>query len=418
MAYIGLGEWGGHLLWPGIFQRLGERPAAIVDAAGVEHLGEGVVPLIYDLEADTSPFEQVRAQLDEQGLALSGVCFSSELFLGLWTDLIVDAGRNADWANGYRAIANKFELRQRLFEVGLSQHRPVLIAPDGTPEPSAGLSFPCVVKPCVGGASVLVKKCRSKEDLVRFAAAVDWERDFFPRMSPRDPEPTLFAEPYIEGVEFTADGYVLNERIELGSVHEYYESLEDEVFLKGINVSPPRFWEGDFPSQLKAYLMDVFRLLGLAEEGLTFHAELKYNQITQRFEVIEINPRSPGAYLHDSLEHQTGVDIYTIQARLSVASRPVEREEEFPSLRWNGTYAGSLHMYHSNSGVLKAAHGYDEVKALPGVQRLVPRYAVGDKIPAHAGEVYAAFVVVTGNSREDVVDTMQQARARLRFEIV
>ena len=248
------------------------------------------------------------------------------------------------------------------------------------------------------------------------AQNIDWKRDFFPSFSKRDPQPKIFADTYIPGVEMDVDGYMIGDRIEIGACHEYVESFEDDVFLKGTNVSPPRFWSEAFQKELKEYLSSVFRLFGINREGLVFHVELKYQQEKRQFEIIEINPRIPGAYLHESVYHQTGVRIEAIQTQLSRSQFDPSLQKSLPSLRWNGTYAGSLHMYHTQSGKLKAIHGIDEALRIDGVKKFVPRYTAGATIPKFQGEVYSGFLVASGASRQDVLATMNRARQTIQFE--
>jgi biotin carboxylase len=258
-----------------------------------------------------------------------------------------------------------------------------------------------VIKPVDSRGSRGVQRVAKVQDL---AAAFMLARS-------HSPSERVMVEQYLEGPQVSTESLLIDGRcFTPGFSDRNYEYLERYA---------PFFIEngGDLPSHLPGDIQAKVRDLvarAASAMGIT-RGTVKGDIVIHKGEpyVIELAARlSGGFFCTREIPLNTGVDF--IGAAIKIAlGEPVTPEELEPkhSLPVIQRYA------FPKAGTVKAVHGAEQARAIPGVAELVVTAKPGDVIPP-AGDKRpsAAMVLATGASREAALTAANDALALIRIE--
>ncbi|MFD9932035.1 ATP-grasp domain-containing protein [Streptomyces massasporeus] len=268
-------------------------------------------------------------------------------------------------------VRDKSVMRAAVAEAGLRTPRFAQATTDAELRVAAEqVGFPCVLKPVACSGSIHVSRA---DDLDQLTAA-------FQRLV-TDPEPDMgklhehraLVEEYVQGPEFSADGYVLESgevtvlalsRTLLGPEPDFVElghltpALVDDATLKDV----------------EAYVGDVVRAVGITSGP--FHCELR---VTADGPVlIEIGARLPGDRIVELLRLVTGVSL----PRVAVATAlgvGLEAAGAFASPQAES--AGIRFFSAAGRSSYRELTGWPELEALPEVTETAVYFAPGETIP-------------------------------------
>lgn len=153
------------------------------------------------------------------------------------------------------ALAMNKEMAKQLFaQNGIPTPRGISVKREGRPENlrAAGITLPCVVKPCCGGSSIGVSIARTAEE---FDAALDegfrWENE-------------LIIEEYIEGREFSVGvmGYRALPVIEIAPVRGFYDYKNKYKAGSAVETCPADL-PAEIAEEMQRYAESVAKVLGL-----------------------------------------------------------------------------------------------------------------------------------------------------------
>ena len=268
-------------------------------------------------------------------------------------------------------VRDKSVMRAAVAEAGLRTPRFAQATTDAELRAAAErVGFPCVLKPVACSGSIHVSRA---DDLGRLTAA-------FQRLV-TDPEPDMgklhehrvLVEEYVQGPEFSADGYVLDSgeitvvalsRTLLGPEPDFVElghltpALVDDATLKNV----------------EAYVGDVVRAVGITSGP--FHCELRL--AADGPVLIEIGARLPGDRIVELLRLVTGVSL----PRVAVATAlGVGLEAAGAFARPQAESAGIRFFSAAGRSSYRQLTGWPELEALPDVTETAVYFAPGETIP-------------------------------------
>jgi biotin carboxylase len=307
-----------------------------------------------------------------------------------------------------RATRDKHTMRRLLTAAGAPSPWFELIALDSdTRSVAERLRYPCVVKPVSLSASRGVIRA---DDPDSFITAVERIRAILeqPQVAEEAGKHArnLLVEGFIPGVEVALEGMLAGGRLQVLALFDKPDPLDGPFFEETIYVTPSRLSPADQERVVEATRQGA-AALGLREGPI--HAELRVNE--QGAWLVEIAARSIGGLCSDTLEFSGGVsleELILLHATGADVSR-YERERQ-PS--------GVMMLPIPRRGVLRAVHGVEDARAVPGIVEVTISIPLGDEvIPLPEGNRYLGFVFARGDTAEAVEASLREAQRRLVFEI-
>ncbi|MFE4655480.1 acetyl-CoA carboxylase biotin carboxylase subunit family protein [Streptomyces hydrogenans] len=283
----------------------------------------------------------VEKAVAETGAAPSGVIAGFEYAVPEAAELARTLGLPALDAPAAEAVRQKDVMRRRCEERGVAHPRSIAVGPDEAgPCP---LPFPVVVKPVDCGGSLMVSLCRDEEEYARARAVVHdpgEEVKFHP-----NPRRTAVVEEYVEGPEFSLDGWVDADGPHLASVTSKFLSAPPDFFEMGhIATAPECSPHGEVLERFARQVVAAFDLtVG------PFHIETRI--VRDRGPVlIEVGARLAGDNIPELVLAGPGVDLCAATADAARglshdpgALSPVSAGLAFVTTDRSGTFTGTLH---------------------------------------------------------------------------
>ncbi|MFF7893122.1 ATP-grasp domain-containing protein [Streptomyces sp. NPDC007907] len=268
-------------------------------------------------------------------------------------------------------VRDKSVMRAAVAEAGLRTPRFAQATTDAELRAAAErVGFPCVLKPVACSGSIHVSRA---DDLDQLTAA-------FQRLV-TDPEPDMgklhehrvLVEEYVQGPEFSADGYVL-ESGEVTVVALSRTLLGPEPDFVELGHLTPALVDDATLKDVEAYVGDVVRAVGITSGP--FHCELR---VTADGPVlIEIGARLPGDRIVELLRLVTGVSL----PRVAVATAlGVGLEAAGAFARPQAASAGIRFFTAAGRSSYRELTGWPELEALPEVTETAVYFAPGETIP-------------------------------------
>jgi biotin carboxylase len=307
-----------------------------------------------------------------------------------------------------RATNDKYLMRRLLAEAEAPSpwFRLVSLA-EGPAAVAAQVPYPCVVKPVSLSASRGVIRA---DDPASFVAAVARLRAIL-----EEPEVVAaigeqsrvyLVEGFIPGVEVAVEGMVTGGRLIVLALFDKPDPLDGPFFEETVYVTPSRLPDADQQCIIAA-VEEAAEALGLSEGPV--HAELRLND--EGAFVVEIAARSIGGLCSSTLEFSGGRSLEDLILLHAVGAdiASFEREPQ-PS--------GVIMLPIPRRGILRAVHGIEAARAVPGVVDVTISIPLGDEVvPIPEGDRYLGFVFARGETPEAVEAALREAHRRLDFAI-
>ncbi|MET9609851.1 ATP-grasp domain-containing protein [Streptomyces sp. NPDC006512] len=268
-------------------------------------------------------------------------------------------------------VRDKSVMRAAVAEAGLRTPRFAQATTDAELRAAAErVGFPCVLKPVACSGSIHVSRA---DDLDQLTAA-------FQRLV-TDPEPDMgklhehrvLVEEYVQGAEFSADGYVL-ESGEVTVVALSRTLLGPEPDFVELGHLTPALVDDTTLKSVEAYVGDVVRAVGITSGP--FHCELRL--AADGPVLIEIGARLPGDRIVELLRLVTGVSL----PRVAVATAlGISLEAAGAFARPQAGSAGIRFFSAAGRSSYQELTGWSELEALPEVTESAVYFAPGETIP-------------------------------------
>ncbi|MEU4485457.1 ATP-grasp domain-containing protein [Streptomyces purpurascens] len=268
-------------------------------------------------------------------------------------------------------VRDKSVMRAAVAEAGLRTPRFAQATTDAELRAAAErVGFPCVLKPVACSGSIHVSRADDLDQLT----------DAFQRLV-TDPEPDMgklhehrvLVEEYVQGPEFSADGYVL-ESGEVTVVALSRTLLGPEPDFVELGHLTPALVDDATLKNVEAYVGDVVRAVGITSGP--FHCELRLS--ADGPVLIEIGARLPGDRIVELLRLVTGVSL----PRVAVATAlGVGLEAVGAFARPQAESAGIRFFSAAGRSSYRELTGWPELESLPEVTETAVYFAPGETIP-------------------------------------
>ncbi|MFJ5726836.1 ATP-grasp domain-containing protein [Streptomyces paradoxus] len=268
-------------------------------------------------------------------------------------------------------VRDKSVMRAAVAEAGLRTPRFAQATTDAELRAAAEqVGFPCVLKPVACSGSIHVSRA---DDLDQLTAA-------FQRLV-TDPEPDMgklhehrvLVEEYVQGPEFSADGYVL-ESGEVTVVALSRTLLGPEPDFVELGHLTPALVDDATLKNVEAYVGDVVRAVGITSGP--FHCELRLT--ADGPVLIEIGARLPGDRIVELLRLVTGVSLPKVAVATALG---VGLEAAGAFARPQAESAGIRFFSAAGRSSYRELTGWPELQALPEVTETAVYFAPGETIP-------------------------------------
>ncbi|HWF82246.1 MAG TPA: ATP-grasp domain-containing protein [Streptosporangiaceae bacterium] len=268
-------------------------------------------------------------------------------------------------------VRNKAEMMRLVRQAGPAVPRYALVESyDQLAEAAAQVGFPCVAKPVDSAGSVHVTRADTTEQL---REAYRWMCDDERLDLGRRAGDRMLVTSYLEGPEFSVEGYVSDRQVRTVSITAKMLGPEPHFVETGHIV------QAGLPdhvrSSIENFVADVVRALDITLGP--FHCELRL--VKNEPVLIEIGVRLAGDHIVDLVDLATGTSLarvmLALHTGLSFASVGVQRA---PQAKCAG-----IRFFTAPDGMrsYRQARGLDEARAMVGVTELELDIDAGDPIP-------------------------------------
>lgn len=295
-------------------------------------------------------------------------------------------------------VRDKSVMRAAVAEAGLRTPRFAQATTDAELRAAAEhVGFPCVLKPVACSGSIHVSRA---DDLDQLTAA-------FQRLV-TDPEPDMgklhehrvLVEEYVQGPEFSADGYVL-ESGEITVVALSRTLLGPEPDFVELGHLTPALVDDATLKSVEAYVGDVVRAVGITSGP--FHCELRL--AADGPVLIEIGARLPGDRIVELLRLVTGVSLPKVAIATALG---VDLEAAGAFARPQAQSAGIRFFSAAGRSSYRELTGWPELEALPEVTETAVYFAPGETIPGVEDcRSRLGHALFTADSPQDALDRWQ-----------
>ncbi|GAA4237785.1 ATP-grasp domain-containing protein [Actinomadura meridiana] len=269
-------------------------------------------------------------------------------------------------------VRNKALMRSRAASMGVRVPRFVEArSVDEAEKAASEVGFPCVLKPVDSSGSVHVSRA---DDLSELRSAYLRMEDDRRLDLGRTAGSHVLVEEYVQGPEYSADGYVQDGRVSVCSLTRKLLGPEPYFVELGHIVSPENA-SPEIIDQVEQYVRHVLAALQISFGP--FHCELRISADGPI--LIEIGARLPGDRITDLIELATGVSL----SRVMVAAYlglPPESAEAFGTAQ--AKCAGIRFFDASEKRSFTKLEGWTDLTARPDVIETGLNFHPGDDIPS------------------------------------
>jgi biotin carboxylase len=263
-------------------------------------------------------------------------------------------------------------------------------------------TYPCVLKPVALSASRGVIRA---DDETSFVVAFRRIADLLARASGTASSP-LLVERYVPGVEVALEGLVTDGRLRVLALFDKPDPLEGPFFEETIYRTPSLLPEA-LQLAIASRAGEVVVALGLTHGPV--HAELRVNP--QGIWPLEIAARPIGGWCSRALRFGSGTSLETLILRHAMGEDVLQLEREPEA-------SGVMMIPIPRAGILRAVHGLEAARVVPGVTDLRMAIALGDRLePLPEGARYLGFLFARDPAPERVDAALREAQRVLTFDI-
>jgi biotin carboxylase len=294
-------------------------------------------------------------------------------------------------------FTNKFRMRSLTAAAGLSDVRFRLVTSGAELEAAADeYGFPLVVKPVDNQSSRGVHRIDRREQCAAF----------FEDAKRCSRSGDVLAEEFLPGIESTVEAVCVDgECTTLGISDKLHFAHRPEVAKR---LTFPADFAPATLAEIARLNTAIVRCLGL-RTGVT-HAE--YMVDGARVRLVEIAARGGGSRLYsDIAPHLSGVDAPGVNIEFAMGGRP--RVQPTAIRR-----AANLQFFEFAPGKVRAIHGLEAARQLPGVHEILLEFGIGDVLARPDDDrSRSGLMIVFGEEREAVLQTSRLVEQTVRVEL-
>jgi biotin carboxylase len=266
------------------------------------------------------------------------------------------------------------------------------------------VAYPCVVKPLQLNGSRGVMRA---DDPAGFVAAARRLARLLDRLAGDAAPKPFLVEDFIPGAEVALEGLIDRGRLQLLALFDKPDPLDGPFFEETIYVTPSRH-----PAATQAAIAEVASRAAAAvglERG-PLHAELRLSPAGPV--MVELAGRSIGGLCSRTLRFGTDASLEELILR-QAAGLPVESRSRA------GSAGGVMMIPIPQAGTLRAVHGLEAARAVPGVESVEITAPLHYRlVPLPEGDAYLGFIFARAETPAAVEAALRAAHAALAFTIM
>jgi len=267
---------------------------------------------------------------------------------------------------------------------------------------SREIGFPCVIKPIASAGSIHVSRCNAFEELLH--AYQSLSQDQWTELGKEIGQAALIEE-YIDGEEFSVEGYIDNNDARIISITKKFLSKEPFFIEMGHIVSANL--DEVKKNSIEAYIQNLIKTLKI-NLGI-FHAEIKVDE--QGPVLMEIAGRLPGCRIPDLIQLSKNINFYEVMIK-SHLNWPIK-------INYIETkqYAGMCYFHLNNKHIFHRINGVDQLHTLPGFQEFTLLKNPGEFVPPltdFQGRV--AYCIFTASNYNQLQSMLNLAQLSVIFD--
>jgi biotin carboxylase len=307
------------------------------------------------------------------------------------------------------AAGNKYLARERFRSAGMPVPQyfrvPVTMEPE---EAARRATYPAVLKPLGQSASRGVIRVNDHPSFVAAFHRIRSILDSPEVVRLKDEEDRFIqVETYIPGREFALEALMTDGRLQVLAIFDKPDPMEGPYFEESIYVTPSRE-----PLQVQAALAEAVRqavqALGLGHGPI--HAEMRYN--SGGVWMLEVAPRPIGGLCARAL-------VFAPDTPLEELILMHAAGEDVSGSQLRDAASGVMMIPIPRAGVYAGVSGVEEAMQVEGIEDAVITAKQGQTLlPLPDGSSYLGFLFARGDSPGGVEQSLRQAHARLKFEIL
>ncbi|RDH83804.1 MAG: hypothetical protein DIZ80_06605 [endosymbiont of Galathealinum brachiosum] len=271
---------------------------------------------------------------------------------------------------------------------------------DSLDRQTAGLPWPCVIKPLNLSASRGVIRVNNKDEFIsacqRIKKIISDTGDDFERNH-------VLIEEYIEGAEVAFEGYLQNGNLHTLVIFDKPDPLTGPFFEETIYVTPSSLDE-NIQIKIKQRIEEACRSYGLTTGPI--HAELRVNQ--EDAFILEVASRTIGGDCARSLDSGADFNLEELVVSLATGNQVETKAPE--------NARGVMMIPIKQSGILRRVEGLAAARKTPHVDKVDIVIREGNELIAlPEGNQYPGYIFAQAQTPAEVVSALRKAYEQLNF---
>ncbi len=272
---------------------------------------------------------------------------------------------------------------------------------DSLKKQTAGLPWPCVLKPLNMSASRGVIRVNNEDEFLQarerikliIAEQSDFERNH------------ILVEDYIEGVEIAYEGYLHNSQLTTLAIFDKPEPLVGPYFEETIYVTPSNL-DQSTQNKIKLRVEQACKAYGLTTGPV--HAELRINQDDAW--ILEVASRTIGGDCARMLDQGQSFNLEELVVSLAI-NKPVTTS---PPKNARGVMMIPI----QKPGILRRVEGLSSAAKVKHIEKVDIIIREGNElIPLPEGNQYPGYIFSQADTPQQVVAALKEAYEKLDFVV-
>lgn len=228
------------------------------------------------------------------------------------------------------------------------------------------IGFPCVLKPIASAGSMHVSRINTYKELRQAYRAM--RADTWAELG-QGIGNTALIEEYIDGEEFSVEGFIEDSRAQVISITKKF--LTPEPYFIEMGHIVPSNTSPAIQASIESYTQSVISALSI-NLGI-FHAELRVDK--QGPVLMEIAGRLPGCRICDLILFSKEINMYKImiQSHLGLPINVIPKKQK--------QYAGMRYFKLDGKDFFNQVNGIEELQVIPGFQEFNLLKQPGEYVP-------------------------------------
>ena len=267
---------------------------------------------------------------------------------------------------------------------------------------TAGLPWPCVMKPLNLSASRGVIRVDNKADFISACARI---KNIIAESATEFERSHVLIEDYIDGIEVAFEGYLQNGELFPLVIFDKPEPLTGPFFEETIYVTPSKLNQ-KIQDKIQHRIAQACKAYGLTTGPV--HAELRIDD--KDAWILEVASRTIGGDCARILDAGNDFNLEELVISLATA-KPVNTKPPRNA-------RGVMMMPIKKAGILRRVEGLGAAKKVEYIEKLDIIIREGNElIPLPEGNQYPGYIFAQADTREQVICALKKAYSELNFVV-